>query len=59
MKRKFTQTFFLAPQDNGYFVLNDVFRYVKESGKLETISKPVDCDSESAPTAPLASASGF
>ncbi|KAE8701383.1 Nucleotide-diphospho-sugar transferases superfamily protein [Hibiscus syriacus] len=24
LKRKFTQTFFLAPQDKGYFVLNDI-----------------------------------
>ncbi|KAI4326572.1 hypothetical protein MLD38_031872 [Melastoma candidum] len=30
-RKKFTQTFFLAPQDKGYFVLNDVFRYVGES----------------------------
>lgn len=29
-RRKFTQTFFLAPQDNGYFVLNDIFRYIDE-----------------------------
>lgn len=29
-KRKFTQTFFLAPQDKGYFVLNDIFRYVDD-----------------------------
>lgn len=28
--RKFTQTFFLAEQPNGYFVLNDIFRYLKE-----------------------------
>ncbi|KAJ9114914.1 hypothetical protein QFC20_001287 [Naganishia adeliensis] len=28
--RKFTQTFFLAGQPNGYFVLNDIFRYLKE-----------------------------
>lgn len=31
LRRKFTQSFFLAPQDKGYFVLNDVFRYVEES----------------------------
>lgn len=31
MRRKFTQTFFLAPQDKGYFVLNDIFRYVDEA----------------------------
>ncbi|KAA3456939.1 ras GTPase-activating protein-binding protein 2-like isoform X1 [Gossypium australe] len=30
VKKKFAQTFFLAPQDKGYFVLNDVFRYVEE-----------------------------
>ncbi|KAI4329680.1 hypothetical protein MLD38_028040 [Melastoma candidum] len=30
-RKKFIQTFFLAPQDKGYFVLNDVFRYVGES----------------------------
>ena len=26
-KRKFTQTFFLAPQENGYYVLNDILRF--------------------------------
>ncbi|OAY32841.1 nuclear transport factor 2 [Manihot esculenta] len=31
IRRKFTQTFFLAPQDKGYFVLNDVFRYVDDA----------------------------
>ncbi|KAF9605155.1 hypothetical protein IFM89_014146 [Coptis chinensis] len=32
VKRMFTQSFFLAPQDKGYFVLNDIFfRYVDES----------------------------
>lgn len=28
--QKFVQTFFLAPQNRGYFVLNDIFRYLKE-----------------------------
>ncbi|KAI5293920.1 hypothetical protein KEM52_005008 [Ascosphaera acerosa] len=28
--RKFVQTFVLAQQPNGYYVLNDVFRYLKE-----------------------------
>ncbi|KAI8534125.1 hypothetical protein RHMOL_Rhmol10G0064200 [Rhododendron molle] len=36
IRRKFTQTFFLAPQDKGYFVLNDVFRYVEDSEPLES-----------------------
>ncbi|KAH8929664.1 hypothetical protein BT69DRAFT_1311119 [Atractiella rhizophila] len=31
--RKFAQTFFLAEQPNGYFVLNDIFRYIKEEGE--------------------------
>lgn len=30
-RRKFSQSFFLAPQDKGYFVLNDVFRYVDDA----------------------------
>ncbi|MBA0553418.1 hypothetical protein Golob_012603, partial [Gossypium lobatum] len=42
VKRKFTQSFFLAPQDKGYFVLNDVFRYIDEakhqSGSQELVS---------------------
>jgi hypothetical protein len=41
--RKFSQTFFLAEQPNGYYVLNDIFRYLKddedtESGDLEEIA---------------------
>ncbi|KAK8631666.1 hypothetical protein V6N13_028448 [Hibiscus sabdariffa] len=35
VKRKFAQSFFLAPQDNGYFVLNDVFRYVGDGEPFE------------------------
>ncbi|GKF30494.1 Ras GTPase-activating protein-binding protein 1-like protein isoform X3 [Tanacetum coccineum] len=34
-RRKFIQSFFLAPQDKGYFVLNHVFRYVDESKPIE------------------------
>lgn len=33
--RKFSQTFFLAEQPNGYFVLNDICRYIKEEGDEE------------------------
>ncbi|XP_002967633.2 ras GTPase-activating protein-binding protein 1 [Selaginella moellendorffii] len=29
-RRDFVQTFFLAPQEKGYFVLNDIFRYLDE-----------------------------
>ncbi|XP_008777906.2 nuclear transport factor 2-like [Phoenix dactylifera] len=31
VRRDFTQSFFLAPQDKGFFVLNDIFRYVGEA----------------------------
>ncbi|KAL4568563.1 hypothetical protein LXL04_024177 [Taraxacum kok-saghyz] len=34
-RKKFIQSFFLAPQDKGFFVLNDVFRYVDEGKLLE------------------------
>ncbi|XP_024964563.1 ras GTPase-activating protein-binding protein 1-like isoform X3 [Cynara cardunculus var. scolymus] len=42
IKRKFAQTFFLAPQEKGYFVQNDVFRYVEESMPIETTSASVE-----------------
>ncbi|XP_047327777.1 nuclear transport factor 2-like [Impatiens glandulifera] len=29
-KRSFVQSFYLAPQEKGYFVLNDIFHYVNE-----------------------------
>ena len=37
LKKKFTQSFFLAPQDKGgFYVLNDVFRYVDDSVNQDT-----------------------
>lgn len=33
--RKFSQTFFLAEQPNGYYVLNDIFRYLKDDDDIE------------------------
>ncbi|KAK7362448.1 hypothetical protein VNO77_04562 [Canavalia gladiata] len=51
LKRKFTQSFFLAPQDKGYFVLNDVFRYIDEYKSIDIESVPAnDAADESAPT---------
>lgn len=32
--RNFSQAFFLAPQEKGYFVLNDVLRYVEDINHL-------------------------
>ncbi|CAN8267666.1 unnamed protein product [Cochlearia groenlandica] len=29
-RRSFVQTFFLAPQENGYFILSDVFQFIDE-----------------------------
>ncbi|KAF9577436.1 hypothetical protein BGW38_007356, partial [Lunasporangiospora selenospora] len=45
--QKFIQTFFLAVQPRGFYVLNDIFRFLKEDSDLddedseETISEPV------------------
>lgn len=47
IKQKFTQCFFLAPQEKGYFVLNDVFRYVDENrieGSAHDVESPVSPD---------------
>ncbi|KAH7920180.1 hypothetical protein BV22DRAFT_1040135 [Leucogyrophana mollusca] len=38
--RKFVQTFFLAEQPNGYFVLNDIFRFLKEEAVEDDASEP-------------------
>ncbi|OIV93345.1 hypothetical protein TanjilG_23281 [Lupinus angustifolius] len=40
LKRKFTQSFFLAPQDKGYFVLNDLFRYIDEYKSVDIEAVP-------------------
>ena len=38
-KRRFVHTFFLAPQETGYFVLNDILRFlVEESEAAKTAS---------------------
>ncbi|KAK6161115.1 hypothetical protein DH2020_004496 [Rehmannia glutinosa] len=34
-RKKFVETFFLAPQEKGYFVLNDLFHYVDEEQILQ------------------------
>jgi uncharacterized membrane protein YgcG len=57
--RKFAQTFFLAEQPNGYFVLNDVFRYIKEDNDEEVSEPsapqtPAKSQQEPAPAAPRA-----
>lgn len=39
--RKFVQTFVLAEQPNGYFVLNDIFRYILEDEEEEQLEPEV------------------
>ncbi|CAB4311541.1 unnamed protein product [Prunus armeniaca] len=51
--RKFAQTFFLAPQEKGYYVLNDVFRYIEDNESLQTNNVLVNGINESAPEAIL------
>ncbi|KAJ9174156.1 hypothetical protein P3X46_017215 [Hevea brasiliensis] len=50
IRRKFTQLFFLAPQDSHvYFVLNDIFRYVDE----EVMPIKINDEDEDSPAAPV------
>ncbi|XWS64178.1 hypothetical protein CRYUN_Cryun06bG0164100 [Craigia yunnanensis] len=42
VRRKFTQSFFLAPQEGGYYVLNDVFRYVDDKEPVGVANNDVD-----------------
>ncbi|EPY53723.1 ubiquitin protease cofactor [Schizosaccharomyces cryophilus OY26] len=39
LSRKFAQTFFLAEQPNGYFVLNDIFRFLREDVEDEEVEE--------------------
>ncbi|KAK7378509.1 hypothetical protein VNO80_03951 [Phaseolus coccineus] len=53
-RRKFVQTFFLAPQEKGYFVLNDIFHFVEEG---VTYPNMIPVASEAIDTQPHVSAS--
>ncbi|KAL5769566.1 hypothetical protein ACOSP7_013720 [Xanthoceras sorbifolium] len=59
VKRKFAQSFFLAPQEKGFFVLNDVFRYVDyhkdQSDHQAVVAAAINGGDESAPATPLES----
>nr|CAB3484230.1 unnamed protein product [Digitaria exilis] len=55
--REFVQSFFLAPQEKGYYVLNDILRYVGEGeeGAEQPVRPPTpEVDAEEAPAAVLA-----
>lgn len=49
--RKFVQTFVLAEQPNGYFVLNDIFRYIIEEEEEEPMEPEGPAVHEPPPTA--------
>ncbi|KAH0260041.1 NTF2-like protein, partial [Aureobasidium melanogenum] len=49
--KKFTQTFVLAAQTNGYFVLNDIFRYIIEEEDEAEATEESAAIQEPAPTA--------
>ncbi|KAK8979564.1 hypothetical protein V6N11_073559 [Hibiscus sabdariffa] len=48
VRRKFTQSFFLAPQEGGYYVLNDLFRYVDDKESVDVAYDDVDESSQAA-----------
>lgn len=54
VRKKFAQSFFLAPQEKGYFVLNDVFRYIEDEESASPALDPVGINEnvEAAPLAP-------
>lgn len=58
VRRKFTQTFFLAPQEKGYFVLNDIFRYVGENESSEATASLVNGITDIPSAVPLTSDPG-
>lgn len=42
VKRKFVQSFFLAPQEKGYFVLTDIFRFLDQNVPKDSDHVPTD-----------------
>ncbi|KAJ9169672.1 hypothetical protein P3X46_017834 [Hevea brasiliensis] len=43
-RRKFVQTFFLAPQEKGYFVLNDIFQFIDEEIVYQQHAPPISSE---------------
>ncbi|KAL3506233.1 hypothetical protein ACH5RR_031615 [Cinchona calisaya] len=55
-RRKFVQTFFLAPQQKGYFVLNDIFHFVDDDNVVQHSAaylSPSNLDSKLNPSAAI------
>ena len=57
--RKFVQTFFLAEQPNGYFVLNDIFRFLKEEAVDEETDDVDESEPYEVPAQPAAAEPSF
>ena len=49
--KKFVQTFFLAEQPNGYFVLNDIFRFLKEESAESDYERDEEVPADEKPAA--------
>ncbi len=45
-RRKYVQTFFLAPQEKGYFVLNDIFQFFDDDGRIYQHQSPIPSESK-------------
>ncbi|KAK3157993.1 hypothetical protein QOZ80_2AG0131420 [Eleusine coracana subsp. coracana] len=55
VRREFSQSFFLAPQEKGYFVLNDMFRFVADGPAPAAAEAQPEADATLPPVAgPLA-----
>jgi hypothetical protein len=53
VSREFVQSFFLAPQEKGYFVLNDILRYAGEEGDAAAMQPPApEVAAEATPVLP-------
>ncbi|GJC80653.1 putative G3BP-like protein [Colletotrichum liriopes] len=46
--KKFVQTFVLAPQPSGYFVVNDILRYINDEDEDEPVAEPEAAPEEQA-----------
>jgi hypothetical protein len=58
VRREFSQSFFLAPQEKGYFVFNDMFRFVADGPSLAATAAQPEVDAALPPVAaPLANGS--
>lgn len=58
VRRKFSQSFFLAPQDKGYFVLSDIFRFVDQSLPKESNHNLANGNNDDASKASLTATPG-